>query len=109
MDVLLGHIVWALMLFRSALSLLDCCYAFSRTVGPLRERLWAGAARELETISILLPVCRTEIGSPWSSRIVASDASPFGVGRRGPGRRGVALLRPGLGRRAKPCSDAPRR
>lgn len=79
MDILLGHIVWA-SIFRPALLLLDVCYAFSREHQASRGHLWPAVVRELDAISTLLPLFRAELSRPWFHRVVASDASPYGLG-----------------------------
>lgn len=68
------------MVFRPALSFLDACYAFSREHQASRGRLWPAVVRELESISVLLPLFRAELSRPWFPRVVASDASPYGLG-----------------------------
>lgn len=80
MDILLGHLVWALTVFRPALSLLDACYAFSREHQASQGRLWPAVIRELDALSTLMPLFRAELGRPWFHRVDASDASPYGLG-----------------------------
>ena len=80
LEVLLGHITWAMLLRREALALLGSVYAFARQVSALPLRLWASVRKELRWVASLLPLFATDTSIGWCQKITASDASLFGAG-----------------------------
>ena len=81
MEVLVGHITWALMVRREALCLLNLTYSFaSAHPGNDLHPLWPGVVEELWRIRCLLPLLRARVKAPWHDRCMACDASTFGLG-----------------------------
>eukprot|EP00435_Cladocopium_sp_Y103_P063778 s336_g25.t1 len=80
LQLVLGHITWAMMSRREGLSILNSCYAFCHQHKCRASRLWPSVRRELEWIAALLPLFRAKINVGWSSDVFASDSSPFGYG-----------------------------
>lgn len=79
-EVILGHLTWAIMCRREALSILKSCYAFVHENKSSPCRLWPSVRAELDTVSALLPLFRAKINVGWSRDICASDSSPYGYG-----------------------------
>lgn len=80
LEVILGHLTWAIMCRREGLSILKSCYAFVHENKENPCRLWPTVRAELETVSALLPLFRSKINIGWSEDVTASDSSPFGYG-----------------------------
>lgn len=80
LQLILGHITWALMCRREGLSILKSCYAFVHQNQSKACRLWPSVRFELDLIASLLPLFRTKLNVGWSDDICASDSSPFGYG-----------------------------
>ena len=80
MQLILGHITWALMTRREGLSILKSCYAFVHQNQSKACRLWPSVRWELQTIAALLPLFKGRINVGWSDDLIASDSSPFGCG-----------------------------
>ena len=80
LQLILGHITWAMMSRREGLSILSSCYAFSHRSISKACRLWPSVRRELEWVAALLPLFRAKINVGWSSDVLASDSSPYGYG-----------------------------
>ena len=78
--ILVGHITFACLLRREALSFIHSLYAFAQKNLGRVARLWPSVRRELECISAVLPLLRVDISQPWSVHVSASDASLFGLG-----------------------------
>lgn len=55
-------------------------YQFAAEAPAEGQRLWAGAAREAETLALLLPLAFADQRLPWSTKLTATDASPTGYG-----------------------------
>ena len=72
-QVLLGHITWAVLLRREALSILSSCYAFAR-LGDGDVRLWASVSCELRQIVSLLPLFICDTGIVWSTKVFCTDS-----------------------------------
>ncbi len=79
-QLLLGHITWALMCRREGLSLVNTGYAFVHKHYDVPTRLWPRLRTELSRIADLLPLFRVQINSGWSEDVTASDSSPYGYG-----------------------------
>ncbi len=80
---LVGSLVWAMLAFRPALS------AFRQTFIWLFKHanstaqfasLGPAVARELAVAAGILPLCRTDLRSPFFANVIATDASDFGFG-----------------------------
>ena len=56
LQLLMGHITWAIMARREALSILNACYGFIHQFGQEPQRLWPRVRIELKWISALLPL-----------------------------------------------------
>lgn len=80
LQLLLGHITWALMARREGLSILKSCYAFVNENKSTPKRLWPSVRWELQTIADLLPLFRAHVNVGWSNDVSASDSSPYGYG-----------------------------
>ena len=80
LEIIIGHITWILMVRREALSILNECYTFIRHHRSSIISLPPGVRRELWQISSLLPLFHSDLGAGWSGDIIASDASPAGLG-----------------------------
>ena len=80
MQLLVGHITWALLCRRSGLSLLNACYAFIGDASTKHKRLWKSVRQELHWISSLLPLLRFKVNSSWGHDVTSSDSSPWGLG-----------------------------
>ncbi|CAK0866137.1 unnamed protein product, partial [Prorocentrum cordatum] len=78
--VLLGHVTWAMICKREALSTLSSVYAFKAVKDPDVRPLWNSVRFELWCVASTLPLWSSHLGPPWGSRVSASDASPIGVG-----------------------------
>lgn len=80
LQLVIGHITWAVMARREALSILSACYSFVHQCGNTPHRLWPRVRTELRWISALLPMFQSTISTGWSQDIFASDSSPYGYG-----------------------------
>ena len=80
LQLILGHVTWALMCRREALSAINAGYAFVNMHYNTPTRLWPKLRQELFWIADILPLCRVRVNVGWSSDVCASDSSPFGYG-----------------------------
>lgn len=82
MQILLGHLTWAMLCRRESLSFVDKCYAFcSKNLDNHKSRkLWPSVRRELRQIRNILPLIYANTSAEWHSQVTASDSSPFGYG-----------------------------
>ena len=80
MQLLVGHLTWALLCRRTGLSLLNACYAFIDDGSTKHKRLWKSVRQELTWVASVLPLLRFKVNSGWSSDITSSDSSPWGLG-----------------------------
>ena len=81
MQLILGHITWAVMTRREGLSILKSCYAFVHQNQSKACRLWPSVRWELQTIiAALLPLFKGRVNVGWSDDLIASDSSLFGYG-----------------------------
>lgn len=80
LQLILGHVTWAMMCRREGLSILKTCYAFVHHNMSKPCRLWPSVRFELDTIASLLPLFRSRVNVGWSKDVCASDSSPFGYG-----------------------------
>ena len=80
LQLLTGHITWAMMARREGLSILSSTYAFINQLGSQKGRLWPAVRKELGWVSSLLPLFRMRISCGWANDITASDSSTWGLG-----------------------------
>eukprot|EP00435_Cladocopium_sp_Y103_P050327 s239_g15.t1 len=80
LELILGHITWALMCRREGLSILKSCYAFAHENKSRPCRLWPSVRTELETVAAVLPLFKARVNVGWSNDVCASDSSPYGYG-----------------------------
>ncbi len=77
----LGAWTWELLLRRPALAALKHCYRFvERFIDKPPRRLWPSVARELSVLSALSPLLTVDLRAPWSTHLVATDASSYAAG-----------------------------
>lgn len=76
-----GAWTWQLLLRRPALAALKHCYRFvDRYMDRPPRRLWPCAARELTVLTALSPLLSVDLRAPWSTHLVATDASSYAAG-----------------------------
>lgn len=80
MQLLVGHLTWALLCRRCGLSLINACYAFIGDGSNQNRRLWKSVRQELQWVSAILPLLKFHVNSSWSPDITSSEASPWGYG-----------------------------
>lgn len=80
LEIVIGHYTSLAVLRRELLSTMSAVYAFVRRGFTVDEPLWPSVRRELRWMKGLIVLCRREWWSPWSSHVVAVDASPWGRG-----------------------------
>jgi hypothetical protein len=80
LEVIVGHISWAMMLFRPALSILNYVYSFGRDDPHALIKIPFEVRKELFQIRSILPLLRADVRSAWHPLVHASDASSTGFG-----------------------------
>ena len=80
LEILLGHITWAMLIRRECLSILNHIYSFIRDNRHSYLPIPHSVRVELSHVRALLPLFRTSIHRSWSNLVHTSDASPFGLG-----------------------------
>ena len=80
LEVVLGHVTWAMLCRREGLALLDKCYSFIHASYEVVTPLWPSVRRELHQVMCLLPLFSANLSNPWHNEITASDSSPAGYG-----------------------------
>ena len=80
LEVLLGHVTWAMICKRETLSILSSVYAFKSLKDPGVRPLWGSVKFELWCVASTLPLWTSHVNIPWGSHVSASDASPIGIG-----------------------------
>ena len=80
LQVVVGHITWAMMCRREGLSILHSTYSFIHHNPQSVARLWPSVRKELAWVASLLPLFRMKLNCGWSDDVTASDSSPFGIG-----------------------------
>ena len=79
--IFVGHVTWAMLIRRPSLSLLNVSHAFiNAEVSPRHRVLWPSLRVELDQIMSILPLLRVDLGAEYADKLVASDASLFGIG-----------------------------
>lgn len=81
--VLLGSYIPHALFVRGGLSVPSELYAFVRAHYYEPVRLWASAAFECYVIAGILPVLVADYKRPWSTEIIATDASETVMGAAG--------------------------
>ena len=79
-EIITGHITWAMLMRRESLAFLNHTYQFIHQYRDSSHTLPPEVKQELQDISSLLPLLRSDSQRSWSDRIHASDASPTGLG-----------------------------
>ena len=79
-EKLVGHYTFAGLLQRGLLSVFQAAYAFVRKHYCSEVELWPEVRRELFWAASLICLVGKDLGSPWSSRAHATDASFWGRG-----------------------------
>ncbi|CAK0892102.1 unnamed protein product, partial [Prorocentrum cordatum] len=77
---LVGHAAFVSLLGRTALSVLNACYAFMHRHGDSMAVVWPTVRQELQAFIGLLPLVRAPRDLPWCGPVVATDASLEGWG-----------------------------
>jgi hypothetical protein len=77
---LVGAWIWASLVCRPALSLLSTVFRFARVADARRFEIWPSVRRELAQIAALAPLLVTRLAAPFSSFVLATDASSVGQG-----------------------------
>ena len=82
-QVLVGHITWAMLFRREALAILSSVYALAR-MGTEPVRVWDSVRRELRQVADLLPLFCCDTGIGWSEKVMCTGScdSGFGVLKR---------------------------
>ena len=80
LGVVTGHLAWAMMARREALSLLAGCYAFAHDSSIGVRPLWPAVRKELAWARSLLPLFAADLGAAWHDIVLATDASSIGAG-----------------------------
>lgn len=79
-EALLGHYISVTLFRRAGLSVLRALYPFIRDRYWVSCRLWDSCRCERWIISALIPLLSTRVDLPFCREVVASDASPSGIG-----------------------------
>ena len=77
---LIGRWVWAMLVRRPALALLQRSYAFIEQAGRRRFRLWPSVQRELWMLIGIAPLLHAHLGAAVHPVALASDATPSAAG-----------------------------
>ena len=80
LEVLLGHVTWAGLVRREILSVLNVSYRYVKTCHDWPATLWPAVRRELQQVKSLLPLLRADLRGKWHDKMIAPDASHFGLG-----------------------------
>ena len=80
LEIVIGHLTWAMLLRRESLALLHHVYMFIHTHRHTVHMLTPEVRQELSDASAILPLLRSDVHRGWGHQVHASDASPFGLG-----------------------------
>ena len=80
LEKIIGHVTFAALLNRNALSVTHTVYKFIRKHYDSPALLWYTVRRELETLLGLLPTLRTSFVRAWDGEVYAADACESGFG-----------------------------
>ncbi|CAK0812161.1 unnamed protein product [Prorocentrum cordatum] len=80
-EKVVGHCTFLALLSRTSLSIFRSVYTFiARHRDHGTAPLWESVRWELEALRNVIPLIRRDFGAPWSSKVMASDASFWGYG-----------------------------
>ncbi|CAK0855314.1 unnamed protein product [Prorocentrum cordatum] len=80
-EKVVGHCTFLALLSRTSLSIFRSVYTFiARHRDHGTVPLWESVRWELEAFRNVIPLIRRDFGAPWSSKVMASDASFWGYG-----------------------------
>ncbi|CAK0828904.1 unnamed protein product [Prorocentrum cordatum] len=80
-EKVVGHCTFLALLSRTSLSIFQSVYTFiARHRDHGTVPLWDSVRWELEAFRNVIPLIRCDFGAPWSSKVMASDASFWGYG-----------------------------
>ncbi|CAK0795370.1 unnamed protein product, partial [Prorocentrum cordatum] len=80
-EKVVGHCTFLALLSRTSLSIFRSVYTFiARHRDHGTAPLWESVRWELEAFRNVIPLIRRDFGAPWSSKVMASDASFWGYG-----------------------------
>ena len=85
LEKIVGHLTFASLLRRELLSCFQATYVYIKKCYHVHSRIWPQVVRELKWACSLLPLVCRNMAAPWSSEVLATDASHWG--------RGVAKLK----------------
>lgn len=77
---IVGKWTWAFLAKRGALSVFAAVYLFIGTLEDRSDKLWKSAQEELEVACQIAPLLFSQLDTPWSPNVYASDASSTGGG-----------------------------
>ena len=80
MEVLLGHMTWLGMLRRESLSILNDCYRFMTEHRSKAGKFPSRVRWELKVFRDIIPLLVADAAAEWHPSLVATDASPYGLG-----------------------------
>ena len=78
-EKVVGHFTFAMMIRRECLSIFNAVYKYVRAEKACGS-LWRAAQQEILQASSILPLMCTSLDLPWSSTVMATDASEVGYG-----------------------------
>ena len=80
LERLVGHMTFASLGKREMLSILGETYTFIRKFHGQAVPIWKSVRKELQTWEFLSPLIVQDLGSSWSTDLIAVDASEWGLG-----------------------------
>jgi len=80
MASLVGSWTWAALARRPALSLFSAVYRFIESAASAQFHIWNSVKTELRAIVSIAPLLVADLRADWFPRVVATDASEFGLG-----------------------------
>eukprot|EP00434_Breviolum_minutum_P035087 symbB.v1.2.031057.t1/scaffold3565.1/size54034/3 len=80
LERLVGHMTFASLGKREMLSILGETYTFIRKFHGQTVPIWKSVRKELQTWEFLSPLIVQDLGSSWSTDLIAVDASEWGLG-----------------------------
>ena len=78
LEIILGHVVHALMLNRPAVAVLRACYDYIQRKYFCPGRLWKSVQREIRATLGLLQFAKVDWRLPWHATVSVADASTTG-------------------------------
>jgi hypothetical protein len=80
LEIIIGHVTWAMLMRRESLSLLDHVYRFIHFDRDSCKLIPPEVRNDLLNVSAILPLLRADCHLSWAELVHASDASPTGLG-----------------------------